>query len=366
MREGAVARTLELMLRAFSATRRMHNKAWIADGWAGDRGRPQHRRRFRRRPSGQFHDLDLMLLGDVVVGRSGSRSVLEQRGDTADPCARRPWWRSLRRLRRQPPACSRSDRGAVPRPGETSVALGHAVQRRGHSIGPTDQATVVRPAGKARGEGQLQLAHDHAPPADPRRPGIGADHLALLRSDPRPARSPSSRSPSAASMSPSSPTRSPPPTCRSSMAAMPPACRLPLLQGGVRLFELQPRARRPGLSPLGSSGASLHTRHFSVDGRTGFVGSFNFDPRSAHAEYRDRCGVRGAGPWSPSSCRWRSGTIPSHKRATDCSPDRMEICAGKPRAAHGHRRLPIANPRSASSDQLVARLAGVLPINLSS
>jgi putative cardiolipin synthase len=57
--------------------------------------------------------------------------------------------------------------------------------------------------------------------------------------------------------------------------------RLPLLAGGVKLFELQPQARRHRLSPLGSSGASLHTKAFSVDGRIGFVGSFNFDPRSA-------------------------------------------------------------------------------------
>ena len=41
------------------------------------------------------------------------------------------------------------------------------------------------------------------------------------------------------------------------------------------------RARRPGLSPLGSSGASLHTKAFAVDGRLIFVGSFNFDHRSA-------------------------------------------------------------------------------------
>ena len=31
---------------------------------------------------------------------------------------------------------------------------------------------------------------------------------------------------------------------------------------------------------FGSKGASLHTKAFTVDDKTGFVGSFNFDPRS--------------------------------------------------------------------------------------
>ncbi|SDA98528.1 phospholipase D family protein [Mesorhizobium qingshengii] len=53
-----------------------------------------------------------------------------------------------------------------------------------------------------------------------------------------------------------------------------------LLRNGVRLFELQPYSRQPAISVFGSKGASLHTKAFSVDGKTGFVGSFNFDPRS--------------------------------------------------------------------------------------
>jgi putative cardiolipin synthase len=65
-----------------------------------------------------------------------------------------------------------------------------------------------------------------------------------------------------------------------------------LLRGGVRLFELkgEPPAQKKekdeehravGGSKGGSSGASLHAKTFAVDGRRIFVGSFNFDPRSA-------------------------------------------------------------------------------------
>jgi len=53
-----------------------------------------------------------------------------------------------------------------------------------------------------------------------------------------------------------------------------------LLKMGVQLFELQPFSRQSKISVFGSKGASLHTKSFSVDDRIGFVGSFNFDPRS--------------------------------------------------------------------------------------
>jgi putative cardiolipin synthase len=55
-----------------------------------------------------------------------------------------------------------------------------------------------------------------------------------------------------------------------------------LLDGGVSLFEI--RRNGPKLAPslFGSSGASLHTKAFVIDGERGFVGSFNIDPRSAN------------------------------------------------------------------------------------
>jgi putative cardiolipin synthase len=62
--------------------------------------------------------------------------------------------------------------------------------------------------------------------------------------------------------------------------------RLPLLRAGVRLFEMRreyapkrTRIRRRGRK--GSSRVTLHAKTFAVDGTTVFLGSFNFDPRSA-------------------------------------------------------------------------------------
>lgn len=56
--------------------------------------------------------------------------------------------------------------------------------------------------------------------------------------------------------------------------------RAPLLRQGVALYELRPGRAGTERELLGSSGASLHTKAFVVDSRIGFVGSFNFDPRS--------------------------------------------------------------------------------------
>lgn len=53
-----------------------------------------------------------------------------------------------------------------------------------------------------------------------------------------------------------------------------------LLRAGVALYEFQPAGRPKKISVFGSKGASLHTKAFAVDERLGFIGSFNFDPRS--------------------------------------------------------------------------------------
>jgi putative cardiolipin synthase len=56
--------------------------------------------------------------------------------------------------------------------------------------------------------------------------------------------------------------------------------RKTLLEGGVQLWELKPAGEDGKSSLFGSSGASLHTKAFAVDGERLFVGSYNLDPRS--------------------------------------------------------------------------------------
>lgn len=62
--------------------------------------------------------------------------------------------------------------------------------------------------------------------------------------------------------------------------------RRELLEAGVSLYELKLRGEMTPeadlqILPLGLSGASLHAKTLAVDGERIFIGSFNFDPRSA-------------------------------------------------------------------------------------
>ncbi len=52
----------------------------------------------------------------------------------------------------------------------------------------------------------------------------------------------------------------------------------------MELYELKPTREQSSTlhdrGITGNSGASLHAKTFSIDGKTVFIGSFNFDPRS--------------------------------------------------------------------------------------
>lgn len=60
--------------------------------------------------------------------------------------------------------------------------------------------------------------------------------------------------------------------------------RKPLLRNGIRIYEVRPDAEIAGSEIVAASGAksTLHTKAFFVDGKLTFIGSFNFDPRSAN------------------------------------------------------------------------------------
>ena len=60
--------------------------------------------------------------------------------------------------------------------------------------------------------------------------------------------------------------------------------RKPLLKAGVRIIEVRADADISGSEFMAASGAkaTLHTKAFAVDRKEAFIGSFNFDPRSAN------------------------------------------------------------------------------------
>lgn len=62
--------------------------------------------------------------------------------------------------------------------------------------------------------------------------------------------------------------------------------RKSILHSGIELYELKSNSsgnlQKIGKNSFGSSGSSLHAKTFSIDNKRVFIGSFNFDPRSAH------------------------------------------------------------------------------------
>lgn len=62
--------------------------------------------------------------------------------------------------------------------------------------------------------------------------------------------------------------------------------RKDLIKAGMEVYELKAQSsgnlKRSGKTPFGSSGSSLHAKTFAIDGERVFIGSFNFDPRSAN------------------------------------------------------------------------------------
>jgi putative cardiolipin synthase len=280
-RANALRRGVELLLRAMSATRRMHNKAWIADGRiaiVGGRniGDPY----FDVSETSNFRDMDLFLLGPAV---QQTETIFDRfwNSPSAIPIETLSKHRrgDLARLNRKLEALTATGPAApylrqLIEEKDTTAMLGG-----GRHIHWTSDASVVSdPPEKALGwcEGRWLI--------ESIRPALfgatseveivspyfipGADGLCgftdLVARGVR--------------------------VCvlTNSLAATDVAAvhgsyasyRQALLEAGVELFELKPEIAKRKISLFGSSGASLHTKAFTVDRTLGFVGSFNFDPRS--------------------------------------------------------------------------------------
>src|SRR5690606_36388402 len=101
-RHGGLRRGIEMVLRFFSVTRRMHNKAWIVDGrLAIVGGRNIGDAYFGAAETSNFRDIDMMMIGPVV---QGAEKVFDAywNGEVAMPIRSliRPRRGTLRRLRK--------------------------------------------------------------------------------------------------------------------------------------------------------------------------------------------------------------------------------------------------------------------------
>lgn len=302
---SGIARLLEMLQRGFSLNHRMHNKAWIADGRVAIvGGRNVGLEYFGASAASNFHDLDLLLFGPEVAQASaifdafwnsaavvplsdlgtldmaGIRAMVEGIDREAEGAAAR---RYLERVDASPSVRAYLDQALAPhwsdririvsdppvkRPGDDTS--GWLVERVDAALrGARESALLVSPYFVPGDDTATLLTRQATRGVD-----VGVVTNSLAAND---------------------------------VAAVHGGYtkyRKRLLAGGVRLYELRPEAAdgggdgeggtgpdgrgrtRSGIGSgsgarSGSSGASLHTKAFLVDGRSGFIGSYNLDPRSA-------------------------------------------------------------------------------------
>lgn len=283
---GALARGIEMALRAVHVTRRMHNKAWIADGRiAIIGGRNIGDAYFDAAETTNFRDMDMLMIGPAV-NQTASHFDRFWNSEYTLPLAALGGTR--RKDAGQEDAGAMSARfGKLASTEKAAPYLKRLAEERDtqnmltgkRSLHWTAKADVVSdPPGKVRGEDRPEWLINALRPAI-----AGASSEVQITS---PYFIPGDDGVETLLLLVKAGTRVT--VLTNSLAATDVAAvhggyapyREPLLTGGVRLFELRPQIARPEFSMFGSSGASLHTKAFTVDRKRGFVGSFNFDPRS--------------------------------------------------------------------------------------
>ncbi|MGG5820352.1 phospholipase D family protein [Falsiroseomonas sp. HW251] len=291
-RFGRWGYALEIVFGGWHLNRRMHNKAWIADGQlAVVGGRNIGNEYFGLDEEGaiNFRDLDLVLAGGIAQGAcavferywtsplarpatetsaAGNRAgALDALRRDLDGCLRDPRATGLLAALREPPS-RRIRRGLAP-VAEDAVRViaeppekarrGLGARRRARAAGgiAADIADALRAARR-----EVRLISPYFVPG---RAGMRL-LLDLV----------------ARGVKVSVVTNSLAATDVVAVHGGYMKYRRPLLEAGVAIHELKPGPEDEKASLLGSrGGAALHTKALVVDGLLAFVGSFNLDPRSA-------------------------------------------------------------------------------------
>lgn len=281
-RENIVHRFFEMLVRFRSVNRRMHNKAWIADGRVSIvGGRNISDAYFDADELSNFRDFDVMSVGETV---RDVEAIFDDYWNSAATVPIRALLsrreNRLARLRRSMDALYSSEeaRPYLERVRSHDTADDFFTPDRLFWV---DHVNVVAdPPEKAAGKRR----HGHNMLMETLLPILEAAQSSLRITSPY--FIPGSKGVDTFSTLASNGvdvailTNSLAATDVAAVHAGYARYRKPLLAGGVRLFELRAQAEQGKFSLRGSGRASLHTKAFTRDDHHGFVGSLNFDPRS--------------------------------------------------------------------------------------
>ncbi|WP_216182081.1 phospholipase D family protein [Verticiella alkaliphila] len=282
-RGGSIGRAVEMLLRAVSLNRRMHNKAWIADGRVAIvGGRNVGNEYFDADQQMNFLDADLAIVGPAVPQTEAifdafwnSKGALPVEalvdGEEVVPLqASSGAWTA---------EAGEKEAGPYLRQIAESATVRDLVQGKARLHWTKEAQVVSDPPEKAFGESRDEADWLIAQIADQ---AAEAQHAFTMIS---PYFVPGADGEKALRAAAERGIRIE--ILTNSLASNDVLAvhsgylryRQPLLEAGIVLRELMPFGPS-GSSLFGSSGASLHTKAYVVDDDSAFVGSFNFDPRS--------------------------------------------------------------------------------------
>lgn len=359
-RANGLRRGIEMALRAFSVTRRMHNKAWIADGRIAILGgRNIGDEYFDAAEHTNFRDMDVLAIGPVVAQterifddywNSGvalpidrlsplknPESALKQaaaqlraaasdamahpyikrlaeRMTLLDPQAEQPYWMKTARVIADPPQKALGKKGENWLMGELVPLFEEAKER-------------------------IEITSPYFIPGE-----FGTSKLAAI---------------AAKGVSVSILTNSLAATDVAAVHGGYARYRVPLLEAGIRLWELRPEDQEKKISLRGSSSASLHTKAFTADGRVGFIGSMNLDPRSTSLNTEMGVIFASEALVEKMGAVWQRETAPSRSYQVHLTPKgKLEWSASQ----NGELVRYGQEPETSLLRRLIAQFVGVLPL----
>lgn len=360
-REGTLARGVELLLRFFSVNRRMHNKAWIADGRvAVVGGRNVGDEYFDAAADFNFLDTDAAVVGPPV---QQAERIFDAywNSPTAIPLSAlvQAGPDDLERVRASIDAGLKSDRaGPYAKKLQRAQGARDLIEGRRNLYWATEASIISDPPEKAQGatstpewmtpilvERASRVKHDLkviSPYFVPGSAGLRwIDNLRRRDVD--------------VSILTNSLAATDVVAVHGGYAGY----RVPLLRSGVSLFELKPHGAEGVRSSLfGSSGASLHTKAFVVDSAHGFIGSFNLDPRSMNLN--TEMGLLFDCPEAAAELEalYRAKTSPQ-------ASYRLDLAGGALRWHDDAARPPLTwerEPEASAWSRAMARMIGWLPV----